>query len=1443
MSNSAAGTSNSKADHDPLVRILGGLNFGDGAPDGGFRAAWNTLLTGQKPSQIWKQLPRQLYTRLEQLRGEQPAFQNSAQAERALHLVFERVWPAYWDFHVDLLAHLKKADLAQPFFVCVLCEETLAAMSRGLSDDEAVPAVLDALNDFLGHRPIAVLENGQQMQPYRHERHRPLPLFWRGVGAAAGPYQQLIEHAVAVLQSVPADFRLSAYLDLDCLDELALDLRAYDNTHPVLRRTNYLFGEWDPHSIGDDGRFHRFVVRKVMLDALLKWVGQNRRSVGEEEALYDAATALAGTLLMAASVSGAGPDTFDSNTSLSHLLGPIARARDAFYDQLMASASGARAERLKAKQKQTLQPFGHIRQFVNASLGELSARQIQHRTLALLYARMGFPEASRQEAGKIPAPSIRFESEIRWRFRSCETLLEQRQVGPARELLAETEALLFRGIECGAFVDPWNILGFQGQYALFVAREDAVPDTRCDVLIDLFQESFYLLSKTLAAAAIQGDVQTVEQTDLAFDRLASRWDRYGTQAVEEFQSVSGGELLESARSVAGLLAEWHAEGEEIGNLRFWHARLGRLQTAGAFAQLIGHLITREDHVAVTGLMMEWLSRAEELGLESGFESFSSLLLRWMDLVQKLVESESDPTNGFGIIRRLFDYLEANAGPLWRGPRLPHELREGEDNGADGFDLPGMSEEDLYFPNEEDGPLEFETGEAPDEEPVEEYLTELFSGMQFKDSEELDEGGLADSYNPGELTDIERLQRSTDVHMRFLRTLSALWIFAAERLLAAGKSPGAVPDETLAVIEQWYRRSRELQRELHLFVQDVVSYSVDALSDDPESFTEMDVQQQTKLYLLNMVSSTLLACQQAEWALATLLPVDRRAETRRAFKLDVVALYRALVVGDGDWIDEHLPGVLKRLRGLPLLYVPFEHGGEPRQVLAAHSLHMILRLLVTYLPAMGRHRETWHVHKTAWSMERESTPGRRLVTEFDRLFRVGLRSALWHIIVSSRSWRRGSFTSRELVQLIGEVLEHYAVLWSQHSTTMRLSSADVLLVENEWQDVERFIAAYGRLVFDTKSMTLGNLRSLARTGPDAFIAQLEQRFSLLPPEETANHRNLLSDLESGVITFEEVDESIGTILEVLVDKFERFNEYNSTTAHSDYGEKLISFLEFLRAEVAYDRDDWQVTPMRIAHEVLLEAGCIDAAAMWEDFLVERTAELGQAHERQLRRLERKHGMRLRSLADRLSERFVRPLVLHRLLSQVGPTMSAESEATRQERFASLRAGIESYGREAAGSVMEIPEWLHQLANEVAAHAHPVSESMEPVAGRGDSTRATTVTTDLKALRRQLEMWEQPLFLDSQGPDAGEVPARRPRGSAPDRRQRTLFTEDGEPAAAEQSAAEEEQSRFTQGPIEVDDVDLTDDDEDIRLTADDDDRDGESPGPKSADDDDDDDSVEF
>src|SRR5690606_2621288 len=104
-----------------------------------------------------------------------------------------------------------------------------------------------------------------------HEKVRPVPLFIRDAGVGSGKYHDLIAATLGVLNDTDPRLREEAHFDPALLDELAVDPRAYDHQHPVNRRPNYLFGEWDPHHIDPDRRYRRFVVRQEVLDALLLW--------------------------------------------------------------------------------------------------------------------------------------------------------------------------------------------------------------------------------------------------------------------------------------------------------------------------------------------------------------------------------------------------------------------------------------------------------------------------------------------------------------------------------------------------------------------------------------------------------------------------------------------------------------------------------------------------------------------------------------------------------------------------------------------------------------------------------------------------------------------------------------------------------------------------------------------------------------------------------------------------------------------------------------------------------------------------------------------------------------------------------------------------------------------------------------------------------------------
>lgn len=258
--------------------------------------------------------------------------------------------------------------------------------------------MLGHLNDFLGHRPVAVLRTEQKIQPYAHEWVGPIPLYIRGVGVAVGRYRELIDQALAILEATDATLLFRAWFDLALLDELVLDPRAYDFDHPINKRPNYLFGQWDMNCLDNSGRCRRLVLQQVSLDAMMQRV-RDRGKLPYEEVLFEAAAVLAGTMLMGSGVSGNRPDAHDSETTLATLVQHIAAYRDEFYEQLLAKLSGPHAKRLRAEAVRLRQPLAGARQHFNQHLARRRARQLQHVCLAQLFApgihRGGHPPGPR----------------------------------------------------------------------------------------------------------------------------------------------------------------------------------------------------------------------------------------------------------------------------------------------------------------------------------------------------------------------------------------------------------------------------------------------------------------------------------------------------------------------------------------------------------------------------------------------------------------------------------------------------------------------------------------------------------------------------------------------------------------------------------------------------------------------------------------------------------------------------------------------------------------------------------------------------------------------------------------------------------------------------------------------------------------------------------------
>ncbi|MCF0233765.1 MAG: hypothetical protein HUK22_02150, partial [Thermoguttaceae bacterium] len=483
--------------------ILGYLNFSSGSRDVRFISAWNSLY------KIGADCENFHLVALDALRGElaelektQDVFRDSRQARIILDCV-AKVLPAYRAYHVDALFHQSDSYLFNSFFMARLCRLTAErlAVEPNASVDYIVGAVVRAASDFLGYRPIPVLEGREKHEPHSHEWTGVLPLYLRGVGCAAGKYSVIVEHALEIWRSTPPKLLRVAGLDLEKLDEFSIDPRAYDFDHPVNRRPNYSFGTWDDRSVDEDGFYRRFIVHQATVDSMARRYWNAETPELRAQYAYETGAVLAGTVLMSSAVSGGCVQAYDSTMSVGELMQIIARLRDEFYAVLIKRAPEEFREALEADAKLQMRPFGSARQNLNFVLAKKRADQLQRFAMARTYAHMGYFDAAREQAAIIETPSARLLSRIDSLITKAYLSADAGKVAEAAPLTSEIEELLRRGISCGAFPDPWTIIGFGGQFTAFQSIDSVSRDNRIDSFIDLLNDIFDLYSRLQKEAA------------------------------------------------------------------------------------------------------------------------------------------------------------------------------------------------------------------------------------------------------------------------------------------------------------------------------------------------------------------------------------------------------------------------------------------------------------------------------------------------------------------------------------------------------------------------------------------------------------------------------------------------------------------------------------------------------------------------------------------------------------------------------------------------------------------------------------------------------------------------------------------------------------------------------------------------------------------------------
>jgi hypothetical protein len=257
--------------------------------------------------------------------------------------------------------------------------------------------------------------------------------------------------------------------------------------------------------------------------------------------------------------------------------------------------------------------------------------------------------------------------------------------------------------------------------------------------------------------------------------------------------------------------------------------------------------------------------------------------------------------------------------------------------------------------------------------------------------------------------------------------------------------------------------------------------------------------------------------------------------------------------------------------------------------------------------------------------------------------------------------------------------------------MRVSTLDAVTGEKNWNELVAFIRRYGRDLFHPRFLALGNLRGVYHRGVGAYLDYLQEEAG------SGDVVSLLEDLNRSIAR-EDAERLLQIILQTLIENYDHYRDFNATTPQSDYGENLFQLFEFLRLKASYDRNAWLLRPLILVHEVLVRRHEA-AAGLWREQVQHITHKTAEEHLVQLSRLEQKHGLRLTTIADRLEERFIKPLAIDRLCALIEPALDQARRGDSDQEEVPLEKELKDLAAQPAGVGLDVPDWLLRLEGEL------------------------------------------------------------------------------------------------------------------------------------------------
>lgn len=1366
-----------------LEKVLGYLNFSSGQHDPKFFSNLDSIfrhcdaLTASKESSLSTgdhanpttalvdRVAQLLRQRLNHLKESNDTFRDSVQAENILNLVFEDFLPAWLLHHRDLFYHQNRDSLFNSFLTARVIETVAAQASQSDSPHEIISNSIASLNDHIGHRPVATLTS-QKIEPYVNEWVRPIPIYVKGAGVCFGKYETLARIAVEVLYATDAEILRAAQFDPDHLEELAIDPRSFDFDHPVNKRPNHHFGTWDEHIVDNRGYYTRFIVHQVTLDSLLQRIDELKSNddYDQDQLMFEAAAALAGTMLMGSGISGGAPGAYDSNTSLGSLLPTIAGYRDSFYSSLAKQIRPKHQQHLEKESQIKKQIFGGVRQHLNAQLASRRAYQLVNCRLASIFARMGFPAAAKEQSELVPVASARIICQIDCLLSEANRAIKNGQLSEALKRIPEVKQLLKRGIQCGAIVDPWNIIGFDGNYSLFPAIENSVRDHRAYELVDLVECIMAICSKLWSEAAAQDQEEISMQIREEFSALIDWWRPFAAHEVMSMDAVDGRDIFQAAELVAKALRLWHQGGAETGDISFWAGHADLFDSPKAYTLVVDSLIHRKDYSTAMALLIHWLSQASVIGLQQADSSFHNLAFRWVVEQKKLLlangssldedKSEAEKSDAdqssetiWNRIAKFYDFIEANADQYWEVPDFTLDRLASGSSRAEDL-VTEIDQQDF-------------DGEDEDEE------TSLFSAayenVTFSDS--------ADDGNEGEIYDTrgssdEALEAEADRVMdrlEFLGTVASYWRIAATIPLPIDRengppelSPGDKQhlQKKRQTVSSWLDQAKRNFEKLTTLGETISRYKIPRNGVDQDSMLQYD---QNRLYKESLTDQAILTCVETENAMRTLEAVVRAIDillnpqdnlVDRLTEYDdsgtdsdssspqaLIETYAGILLKDNDRILAVFDELKDYFNERTTLYVPLSKGGRPNSIVDARVTQTALLDLMRSFPAIGLLTPTFELSQTALDMERNQPPLPGAVTEFDEMFEIAFTSMVESVVASTEQYEVYlSGTDRPEKEVIAQkesvlfdcvemLTESMLILWLKHSQTLRLSVMEKVHKKAAMDELVKFITEYGGDLFTQNFLHVGNIRAILHQGVGDWLGQVQESHN---PPDIALFRDLGTKLPMKIAV-----RYLTLVLEGVLENFNEYRDYNTTTTQSDDGALLHIFFQFLILRSRHDRVCWNLNPVVWAHRILVRRQQSSVARMWRKSLKMRVGSEAQRYVESLNELRREYSIQMNSIGRRVEGRFGSEMQIDRLTALVKPAMAEDASA--EKAFNLLHQEAKAFSRTTLGVGVDLPAWLAALENEVQQRLLPVRLRTHQTSQHWGQKRVLPVAD----LREQLE----------------------------------------------------------------------------------------------------------